>query len=491
MTMSHGKELYLDHAATTPLHPEALGAMLPYYGNHYGLPGSPSVFGDKARRALEGARDLTAGLIKAQPGEIVFTSSGTEANNLAILGGVRAKGAKGKHLITSQGEHSSVLNVFRHLEQEGFRVTFVPVDSNGRVDPGAVESAIEDDTLLISIMHASHAVGTVQPIREIGAIARNRGITFHVDAAQSAGWLPLSMEDLPVDLLSISSHKLYGPKGAGALYIRQDTEITPVMFGLRQEKGLRPGAENITGIVGFGIACAMAGRDLVQHAMLVTSLRESLEQQILNSIQGASVHALSAERLPHITTVTFEGIPGDAVASYLDVLGIVVAAATRNGRDPEDLSPVLEAMYGREACTWGALRVSLGWENKEREIRRTVESLETALSRIQAFSSASEGKELVFFTFPHREGVAQSFEALDGKGFPVSLITRPDTIMNGSSSPVSLCALACDREAIGAELGRLNIEISGIHAMNPRKNPMSDKERAFWGKVDKIREGVK
>jgi cysteine desulfurase len=490
MTMSHAKELYLDHAATTPLHPEALGAMLPYFGNHYGLPGSPSVFGYKARRALEGARSLAANLIKAQPGEIVFTSSGTEANNLAILGSVRTKGAKGKHLITSNGEHSSVLNAFRHLEQEGFRVTFVPVDSNGRVDPGAVESAIEDDTLLISIMHASHAVGTVQPIREIGEVARSRGIAFHVDAAQSAGWLPLSMEDLPVDLLSISSHKLYGPKGVGALYVRQDTEIMPIMYGLRQEKGLRPGAENIPGIVGFGIACAMVERDLVQHSALVSSLRESLEQQILTSIPGASVHAVSAERLPHITSVTFEGIPADAMASHLDVMDIVAASSPHAGRDCEDIAPALGAMYGGETNTWGALRLSLGWENKEREIRHTMECLNNAISKIQAFSASSEGKDLVCFTFPDRESAAQSFEALEGKGFPVSLMPRPEAFMHGSSSPVSLCALAADQEAVGAELGRHNIQISGIHAMNKRKKTMTDKERAFWGMVGRIREGV-
>lgn len=488
--MSHAKGLYLDHAATTPLHPDALGAMLPYFGNHYGTSCSPSIFGDKARQALEEARAHAANLIKAHPGEIVFTSSGTEANNLAILGGVRAKGAKGKHIITSQAEHSSVFNVCRHLEREGFRVTFVSVDKNGRVDPAAVESAIEEDTLLISIMHASHAVGTVQPIREIGAIARSRGVTFHVDAAQSAGWLPLSMEDLPVDLLSISSHKLYGPKGVGALYIRQDTEITPITFGLCQEKGFRPGAENVPGIVGFGIACAMAERDLDQHASLVFSLRESLEQQVMTSLPGVSVNALDAERLPQITSLSFEGIPGDVIAAYLDAMDIVVASAPRLGRCAEDIFPFLEAMYGKEACACGAVRLSLGWENKEREVKHTVECLKTALTKIHAFSSAAEGKDLVFFTFPDRESVARSFEVLGQKGVPVSLMPRPDTIVHGSSSPVSLCALASDQEAIGGELGGLDMEILGIHAVKPRRKAMAEKEREFWSKVDKIKRGV-
>jgi cysteine desulfurase len=491
MNMPHTKELYLDHATTTPLHPEALGAMLPYFGNHYGSSCSPSLFGDKARRALEDARAHAANLIKARPGEIIFTSSGTEANNLAILGGVRAKGSKGKHIVTSRVEHASVLNVCRHLELEGFRVTYVPVDAGGRVDPGAVEEALDDDTLLISIMHASHAVGTLQPIREIGAMARSRGITFHVDAAQSAGRVRLSMEDLPVDLLTISSHKLYGPKGVGALYIRDNAEIAPVAFGLGQERGVRPGTENIPGIVGFGIACAVAERDFERNAMLVTSLREALEGQVLTSLGGAVVNASSAERLPHITSLSFKGVSADAIACHLEASGIIVSSTPPLGRHSEDLFPVLEAMLGEDARACGAIRLSLGWENREQEVRRTVDALKTALLKINDFSAASRGKDLVFFSLPDRESVARSFKALDNKGFPLTLIPCPEGLAYGTCSPVSLCALSDHQEAIGSALGELGIAIQGIHRLEPRSRAMTRNECAFWGKVEQIKKSMK
>jgi cysteine desulfurase len=489
--MTHAKDLYLDHATTTPLHPDALGAMLPFFGNHYGSSCSPSVFGDKARRALEDARAHVAGLIKCLPGEIIFTSSGTEANNLAIQGGVHARGSKGKHLVTSRVEHASVLGVCRHLEAQGFRVTYVPVDADGRVDPAAVEKAIQDDTLLISIGHANHTVGTVQPIREIGDLARSRGITFHVDAALSAGWVRLSMEDLPVDLLSISSHKMYGPKGAGALFIRESAEIAPVSFGLGQERGIRPGTENVPGIVGFGIACAMAERDLEQNATLVTALRESLEEQVLNSVEGAVVNASGAERLPHIASISFEGVSGDSLAVHLDAMGIIASSSPCLDRHTEDLSPVLEAMHGGERSMRGHVRLSLGWENRELDVRRTVECLKTAISGIRAFNRASEGKELSFFTFPGREGAKQSFEALGREGFPATLMPRPDDIVHGTCSPIALCVPSSHVEEIGSILGRLGIEIHGIHKVRPNSRAMAKKERAFWGKMELIKKGMK
>jgi cysteine desulfurase len=489
--MSHAQELFLDHASTTPLHPDALGVMLPYFGNHFGTPGSPSRLGQKARDALEEARSRVAKLITARHREIIFTSSGTESNNLAILGGVRARGAKGKHIVTSRVEHASVLGACRHLEREGFRVTCVPVDRCGRVDPAAVEDALEDDTLLISIMHANHAVGTLQPIGEIGAIARSRGITFHVDAVQSAGKVPLNVEDLPVDLMSISSHKLYGPKGVGALYIRDDAEISPVTFGLSQERGIRPGTENIPGIVGFGIACAVAERDLDQNSILVASLRDSLEGQVLTTVGGAWVNASAALRLPHITSLSFEDISGDSLASYLDVMGIAASSTPSLSRQGEDLSYVLEAMDVNGSCPCGALRLSPGWENKEREIKHTVECLKTAALRIREFSVASEGKDLGFFTFGDRDSVVRSLAGLEGRGIPIVLMPRPENLALGACSPIVLCSLAKDLETIGAILGELGEEPRGIHRVKPRCRPMERKEQAFWEKVEKVKKGVK
>ena len=392
--MTHRKELYLDHAGTTPLNPDALGTMLPFFGNRYGSSCSPSSFGDRARRALENARGQVADLLGAREGGIIFTSSGTEANNLAVLGSVRARGAKGGHVVTSGVEHASVLGACRRLEEEGFRVTRVPVDGCGRVDPAAVEEALRDDTLLVSIMHGNHAVGTVQPIFEIGATARARGALFHVDAAQSAGWVELKVDGLPVDLLSISSHKLYGPKGVGALFIRAGTPLSPLLFGAGQESGLRPSTENVPGIVGFGIACAMTRQNLEGDAGLVASLRESLEKQVLAAVDGSSVNACAARRLPHIASLSFEGAPADLLAARLDPLGVVAASTPSPAGYSEDLSPVFAAMP--ISLPFGALRLSLGWENGERDVEFAVDCLKAAVSDVRAFCAGAGGRKRQF-----------------------------------------------------------------------------------------------
>lgn len=485
--MTHLNELYLDHACTTPLHPDALGAMLPCFGNHYGSSCSPSSFGDRARRALENARGQVADLLGAREGGVIFTSSGTEANNLAVLGSVRARGARGGHVVTSGVEHASVLGACRRLEEEGCRVTRVPVDGCGRVDPAAVEEALRDDTILVSVMHGNHVVGTVQPILKIGAVARARGALFHVDAAQSACWVELKVDGLPVDLLSISSHKLYGPKGVGALFVRAGTALSPLLFGAVQERGLRPGTENVPGIVGFGIACAMARQNRGQNAALVASLRESLEQQVLTSVDRAAVNASAAERLPHIASLSFEGAPADFLAARLDALGVVASSAPCPAGCPEDPSPVFAAMHG--ALPFGALRLSLGWENRERDVRFAVDCLRTAVSDVRAFTAQAGGRELVLFTFPDRENAVRSFDALKERGVPASLAPCPQSA--GPGSPLALYALARDREAIGSILGSLELEIRGVHRARPRNAPMSGREREFWEKVEEIRKGTR
>jgi len=480
------KELFLDHASTTPLHPDALGVMLPFFGNYFGMPSSLSDLGLRSRQALDEARSRVARLINAKPHEIIFTSGGTESNNLALLGAARAKGSKGRHVVTSQVEHPSVLGVCRHLEREGFRVTYVPVDDQGRVDPASIKNAVSDETLMISIMHANHVTGTIQPIREIGAIAGERGIIFHTDAVQSVGKVPIDMEELPVDLMSISSHKLYGPKGVGALYIRETAEIAPVIFGSEQERGIRPGAPNIPGIVGFGTACSMALRDLGSNGMLVASLRESLEQQASNRIQGIEVLGSGASRLPHIAHLLIEGVAGNSLAAHLETMGIIVSsgASLHSG---EDHARVLDAMHVGSARIGNTIRLSLGWENKEEEIRRTVDCLEKAVARIRSFSKASDGRELCIFTFPDNGSAASAGDVLESGSIPFSFIEKPRDIMHASCSSIALACLSDDEERAGSVLGEHGIEISARHRMKPYSRVMERKEKEFWKKVELIK----
>lgn len=480
------KELFLDHASTTPLHPDALGVMLPFFGNYFGLPSSLSDLGLKSKQALDEARSRVAGLVNAKLHEIVFTSGGTESNNLALLGASHAKGSKGRHIITSQAEHPSVLSIFRHLEREGFRVTYVPVDSQGRVDPASVERALSDDTLMISIMHANHVTGTIQPIEEIGAIARKRGITFHTDAAQSIGRVPIDMGELPVDLMSISSHKLYGPKGVGALYIRETAEIAPVMFGTGQERGIRPGTPDIPGIVGFGTACSIASRDLEDNAMLVTSLRESFELQVTNRIQGVEILGAGAERLPHIVLLLIEGAQGDSLAAHLETMGIIVSSGT-TPHEGEDFTHVLEAMHVGPRWIGCSIRLSLGWENKEKEIKHAVDCLEKAAALVRNFSLASEGSDLSICTFPDRESAVSAGEVLQSRAVPFTFIDKPQDVTHASCSSIALACMTEDQEKIGGILGGHGIEISAMHRMKPRSKVMEEKEKEFWKKVELIR----
>ncbi len=484
--MSRSKELFLDHAATSPLHPDALGVMLPYFGYHYGLPDSFSDLGARSKRAVDEARSRAAGLINAQPQEIIFTSGGTESNNLAILGTVYAKGSKGSHIITSSIEHSSVLNTCRRLEREGFHVTFVPVDSRGRVDPASVRKAVRSDTLLISIMHANHVTGVIQPIEEISLIAREKGIAFHVDAAQSAGKIPIDVQELPIDLLTLSSHKLYGPKGMGALYIRNSAEIVPIFSGTGEEKGLRPGTANIPGIVAFGMACHMAQRDLKSNRTMLTSLRDALEQQVTGRISGAVVHGKGSLRLPHILCVSFEGVTGDSLAANLNAMDIIVSSDSSLNEHGGNLSHVLEAMHVAPQDTCDAVRLSLGWENKENDVRYTVSCMEKAVNRIREFSRVSEGTELNVFTFPDRKTALTAIEILKGNVFPFIPCPKPNDIVYAGHSPLALACMAAHHDAIGGILGDSDIDIKGVSKLTPCCRTLENKARVFWNKVDQI-----
>jgi len=375
------KPIYLDHSATTPVHPEVLTAMISFFANHFGNPSSIHREGRLAREAVEGARARVAALIGAAPAEIVFTGGGTEADNLALLGTAFAEKQGRNHIITSTIEHHAVENACRHLAGRGFAVTFLPVDGEGRVNPDDVRRVITEKTFLISIMHANNEIGTIQPLREIGAIARERGVLFHTDAVQSVGKIPVAVADLGVDLLSIAGHKIYGPKGTGALYVRKGTELAPITFGGHQEGNLRNGTENVPGIVGLGKACEIALRDLAFQMTHLRTLRDLLEERIRAEIPDIRVHGHPLERLPQLLSVSFAWVSGEALVRELDLRGIAVSAGSACTAGSTMISHVLAALGMPEALAVGAVRFSLGRDNTEEEIGRAVSILKALVEK--------------------------------------------------------------------------------------------------------------
>jgi len=485
--MSHNRHIFLDHASTTPVQPDVLGVMLPYFGNHFGNPGSFYELGQRSKKAVEQARSRVAQLIGARPAEIVFTDSGTESNNLAILGTAYARQSKGRHIITSAIEHRAVLNTCRHLEKKGFRVTYLPVDKDAAVDVSALEKAICDDTILITIMHANNEVGTIEPIEKIGPIARERGITFHSDAVQSAGKIPVDVDDLHVDLLSIASHKIYGPKGAAALYIRTGTDIEPILFGSNQERGLRPGSLNVPAIVGFGMACEIAGRDIKENMNLTATLRDSLEQQIQDRIPGSRINAFKANRLPHISSISFEGVLTGSIGANLDADTISVSTGPSLKSYGKELSHVLVAMSVPPEFAYETVRFSPGWENKQRDIKDTIDSLETCIGRIRAFTESNKNNQVCIFTFPDKQAAISAGTIIESQGIPFTLTGRPEDIMQVSCSHIALACSKDDQPGISEILGEQGIEIAGIHKIDPQCKTNLKKEQDFWAKIEKIK----
>ncbi|MEA3222940.1 MAG: cysteine desulfurase NifS [Thermodesulfobacteriota bacterium] len=377
------KRIYLDHAATTPTHPEVLEAMLPYYKEFFGNPSTTYTLGRKARKAVDEARADVASLIGADPLEIIFTSGGTEADNLAIKGIACAGEAKGRHIITSAIEHHAVLNTCRYLEERGFRVSYLPVDEYGLVDPDDVKGAITSDTILITIMYANNEVGTIEPVEEIGLIAKEKGILFHSDAVQAVGKIPVDVDTLNVDLLSVSGHKIYGPKGIGALYIKNGVEITPLLYGGGHERNLRAGTENVPGIVGLGKACDIASRDLESQMSCLQGLRDRLQTQITEKVSHTRINGYPLKRLPQILSVSFECVDGESIVAGLDIKGVAVsagAACTSGEREP---SHVLSAMGISPDVAFGTVRISLGRENTKEDIEYTAEILEKNVKRLR------------------------------------------------------------------------------------------------------------
>jgi len=379
------RRIYLDNNATTPVAPEVFEAMKPYFLDDFGNASSIHWYGQRAKAALELSRERVARLLNARPSEIAFTSGGTESDNAALVGIVEASRSEKKHVITTTIEHSAVLHTAKALEKRGVRVTYVPVSASGIVDPSEVEKAIGADTVLISVMHSNNELGTIQPLDEIGRIARERDIYFHTDAVQSAGKVPVDVEKLGVDLLSLSAHKLHGPKGVGALYIRRGTVLRPLLYGGHHERDHRPGTENVPGIVGLGKAAEQAAEHGTNDAERVGALRDRLEEGILKSIPLTSVIGDRSRRVPGTTNISFEYIEGEGFVIAMDLRGIACSTGAACSSGSLEPSHVLTAIGRREQART-SIRFSLGRFNTSEDIDDTLEVLPRVVEQLRSLS---------------------------------------------------------------------------------------------------------
>lgn len=389
------KRVYLDHNATTPTHPEVVKAILPYYKEVFGNASSVHQFGQQARKAIDEAREKIANFIGASPKEIVFTSGGTEADNFALKGVAYANEKKGKHIITSSMEHHAVLNPCKYLEKKGFKVTYLPVDKYGLVDPEEVRRAITKETILISIIHANNEVGTIEPVTEIGKIAKEIGIYFHTDAVQTVGKIPVNVNELNIDLLSLSGHKIYGPKGIGVLYIRKGTRIQPLIQGGHHELNRRAGTENVPAIVGLGKAIEIAKATMEKESMRLTNLRNRLCGGIGEKIECVHLNGHPGKRLPNTLNMSFEFVEGESMILSLDLKGIAVSTGSACTSGSLEPSHVLKAMRVDPAVAQGSIRFSLGKDNTEEDIDYVLEVLPEIISRLRAMSPLYKRKSRV------------------------------------------------------------------------------------------------
>ena len=379
--------MYLDHNATTPLRPEVLEAMLPYLGKQFGNASSYYRLGREAKNALEQSRAVIARCIGAQPAEIVFTSGGTEADNLALRGAAHAFREKGNHILTSAIEHHAVLRTCEALQRDGFTVTCVPVDSNGRINPDDIKRHINQKTILISLMQVNNETGTIQPVDEVGTIAREAGIIFHTDAVQAAGKLPVNVEMLKVDLLSITAHKLHGPKGIGALYVRTGTPLRPVITGGHHEHNLRAGTENVPAIAGFAKALSLASEQREATVHRITALRERLESQVMARIADVRINGAGAPRVCNTSNMSFGSIDGESILLHLDLRGICASTGSACTTGIPEPSHVLTAMGASASSAQGSIRFSLGRDNTEQEIDTVVDALAEITFQLRNISS--------------------------------------------------------------------------------------------------------
>ncbi|KKW36666.1 MAG: Cysteine desulfurase [Candidatus Giovannonibacteria bacterium GW2011_GWA2_53_7] len=397
------REIYLDHAATTPLDPRVLEVMLPYLGNVYGNPSSFHTKGKEAGDAILEAREVVANILGCRSDEIIFTSGGTESDNLAILGYARANASQGKHLVTTVFEHPAVLETIRHLEKkEGFEATYVPVDADGLVDPEAVLSAVREDTILVSVMMANNEIGTVQPIEEIGSLLRKWKMSrllrdpatggrkstpiFHTDACQAAGALPLQIESLHVDMMTLNGPKIYGPKGVGVLYRKRGIKLQPLQFGGAQESGQRVGTENVAGIVGFARALEIAQEEMKKENERQTQLRDELISRVLKTIPKTRLNGHPTKRLPNNVNISFMDLEGEALLLYLDAEGIYASTGSACTSASLDPSHVILALGVPFEVAHGSMRFSLGRSTTYEDIDRVMDVLPSLVEKLRAIS---------------------------------------------------------------------------------------------------------
>jgi cysteine desulfurase len=377
----------MDHGAGMPLDSRVLEAMKPYFLENYGNPSSSHSFGNVAKAALADSREKVAQLVAAEkPQEVIFTSGGTESNNLAIKGAAFRNRAKGNHIITTAIEHISVINICKYLQKEGFEVTYVPVDKQGMVDLEKLKDAINDKTILISVMYANGEIGTIQPMKEIGKLAHENHVTFHVDAVAAAGKVPINVEEENIDLLSLSSNDMYGPKGVGALYIKKGTKIQPIIQGGGQERGLRSGTENIPGIVGMGKAAEIAKRGMEKEGERLTGLRDRLIKGVLEKIEYSFLNGHPVERLPDNANLRFSYIEGESLILGLDMLGIQVSSGSACTSKTLEPSHVLLAIGLAHEEAHGSLVFTMGKQNSKEDVDYVIEVLPGVVKKLRALS---------------------------------------------------------------------------------------------------------
>jgi cysteine desulfurase len=385
----------MDHGAGMPLDSKVFEAMKPYFRENYGNPSSSHSSGNVARNAMESAREKVARLVAAEkPQEVIFTSGGTESNNLAIKGAAYRNRKKGNHIITTAIEHISIINICKFLQKQGFEVTYVPVDKQGVVDIEKLEEAINDKTILISVMYANGEIGTIQPIREIGKLAQENKVIFHVDAVAAAGQVPINVKEENIDLLSLSSNDLYGPKGVGALYIKAGTKVQPIIQGGGQERGLRSGTENIPGIVGMGKAAEIAKKEMETEGKRLTALRDKLIKGVLDKIDYSFLNGHPTKRLPGNANLRFSYIEGESLILGLDMYGVQVSSGSACTSKTLEPSHVLLAIGLAHEEAHGSLVFTLGKQNSEEDVDYVLEVLPDVVKRLRALSPLTP-KEMV------------------------------------------------------------------------------------------------